>query len=195
VLRLSTDVAPPDVAPAFASVAAPDVRGEAIVRRNIFCSSCRRPSREKRDEAGRAAEVPSPLRLLAIMYAAPPADARHSLAIIKDQRGATGAYAVGSSVGDATVDAIGQLRVSLHLPDGGRQYLALLDGQSLHEPAPAPPPVDPLVAELNAGITQVGENRYDVRRATIELLLGKMDALPSQARLEPDIRDGCATAI
>ena len=186
LLRLSIDIAPSDVAPAFAPAAVPDARGEANVRRR---------SREGRDEAGPVSEVPSPLRLLAIMYAPPPADARQSLAVIKDQRGATGAYAVGSSVGDATVDAIDQLRVSLHLPDGGRQYLTLLDGQSLHEPAPAAAPVDPLVAELDAGITKVGENRYDIRRATIESLLGKMDALPSQARFEPDIRDGKAVGF
>lgn len=194
LLRRSMELAPSPLATPLASVAGPDVRGEAIVRRNIFCSSCRTRSSPERAEAKPASEVPSPLRLLAIMYAAPPADGRQSLAVIKDQRGATGAYAVGSLVGNATVDAIAPLRVSLHLPGGDRWYLTLLDGQS-HESSPKVAPVDSLSAELDAGITKVGDNRYGVRRATIESLLGKMDALPSQARLEPDIRDGKAVGF
>ncbi len=150
----------------------PDHRGEAIVRRDIFCSSCRtRPDRGE-DEA--TPETSLPLRLLAIMYAAPPSDPRQSAAVIKDERGAAGAYVVGSSLGAATVDAIDPLRVSLRLPDGRRQFLTLLDRPPPSERATVTESAsDPLVAELIAGLKQIGENHYGVRRATVESFAGK----------------------
>jgi len=177
----SVSMPAPEQAPAQ-----PDDRGEAIVRRNIFCSSCRSRPSVVEDEA-RAPALS--LRLLAIMYAPPPADPRQSLAVIKDQRGATGAYVVGSLLDTATIEAIEEVRVSLRLSDGRRQLLTLIDRPLREEPVA---PADPLVAELDAGIKKIDENHYDVRRATVESLLGKMDGLPAQARLEPDVREGKA---
>lgn len=190
LLRLSLEDPPVVVAPSPDSVVpTPDRRAEAIVRRNIFCSACGQSAHQNSPDQP-APSRPLPLRLIAIMYAPPPVGPRLSAAIIKDQRGASGAYVVGAAVecppGLATVDAIDELGVALRLSDGQRQYLPLLEGGQPRAPAPT----DPLVAELDAGITKLGENRYGVQRTTIESLLGKLDALPSQARLEPDVRDG-----
>jgi len=169
-------------------IEAVDSRGETIVRRNIFRSS-RRPG-------GSAAEVqPSPcareaarlsFRLLAIMYAPPPADPRWSTAILKRADGAVGAYGVGSSIAGATIEAIDEARIALRTVDGGRSCLALIDGLR----APAPPPIDAMTAELDAGILRTGEHSYDVQRSTLESLLGKLDGGPPAARLEPDRRGG-----
>lgn len=197
LLRLGGEPAPAVLAaPAPLASSTPDPVDE-IVRRNIFCSACRAQSpRQVRAQAGPQDgrfPQPLPLRLLAIMFAGPPADPRRSVAVIKDQRGATGAFAIGASLGaptGAVVDAIDETDVWLRLPDGRRQALTLLDGAAAVPGPTAPAPSDPLVAELDAGLEQRGENRYGVRRATIESLLGKMDTVPPQARVEPDLRDG-----
>ena len=166
--------------------------GEAIVRRNIFCSACRESPRDRRASAARDdGPVPPlpPLRLLAVMLAPPPADPRRSVAVIKDEGGGTGAYSVGSPVAGAVLEAIGETTVLLRFPDGRTGALALLEGAAppWHRGA-CSPVAAPAGAE--AGIEKCGENRYGVRRATVESLLGKMDTLPAQARFEPDRRDG-----
>lgn len=189
LLRLCDDEgAPPAelVAPLLVAPA-PEQRGDEIVRRNVFCSACRVPARPPVTGDDSA---PLSLRLLAIMFATPPADPRLSVAVIKDQRGAAGAYTVGSPIGPAVVDAIDELHVFLRLQNGGRQALTLLGGERPVPSRSAPAPPDPLFAELDAGIIKVGENRYGVRRDTIESLLGKMDRLAPQARVEADVRDG-----
>ena len=187
LLRLSGDDAGHVAAPLAdgpAWPAAPDIDG--VVRRNIFCSACRG---QRPVERPGPATAPLSMRLLAIMYAG---GRGQSVAVIKDERGAGGAYAGGSSIDAAVILAIGETSVLLRLPDGRTQSLRLLEGTVT---VPPQPPSDPLVAELAAGIEPRGENRYGVRRATIESLLGKMDALPSQARVEPDLRNGTPTGF
>jgi general secretion pathway protein C len=188
LVRLSEDEGTLSTAPPSApndQGNAPDVA--AIVRRNIFCSSCMRSTKAGGEDEGPS--IPSSLRLLAIMYAAPPADPGQSIAVIKDEGGATGAYVAGAAIGAATVDVIDELHVWLRLSDGRRQVLTLLEG--MPTPVSAPPP-DPLVAELDAGIQKLGDNHYGVSRATVESLLGKMDGLPAQARIEPAVDSGKA---
>ena len=179
--------APPPVAAARRLVDAD--AGEASVRRNIFCSACRESPRDRRAAAARDDRPLPPLRLLAVMLAPPPADPRRSVAVIKDEGGGTGAYSIGSPVAGAVLEAIGGTTVSLRFPDGRTRALALLEGAAplWHRGACSPVAA---AAGSKDGIQKCGENRYGVRRATVESLLGKMDTLPAQARFEPDRRDG-----
>jgi general secretion pathway protein C len=163
-----------------------DRAGDAIVERNIFCSTCRpaalAAAADPSDSA--RASVPSalPLRVMAIMYAARSADARWSVAIIRDHdRGATAPYGVGSRLhGGAQVVAIGQTRV--YLEEGGaRRHLDLLNG---HAAALAPSRAP--AAAAAGGIQKMGPRRYRIERDALETLLGTMPSWSHDVRAVPD---------
>jgi len=183
-LRVTQAAPPPRPALAGGAGKPGEAPGEAIIRRNIFCSTC--PFLPP--GATRPTSLPSPLTLLAIMFA--PSDPRRSVAIVKRADGAVGAYGIGSTLSDdVTVEEIDDQRVYLRLPDGRLQLLALT------ERSKEPPTSDPLAVELEAGIKRTGEHRYDVSRSTIESMLGKLDSARAPARLEPDLRDGQAVGV
>jgi general secretion pathway protein C len=172
---------------------------EEILKRNIFCSTCPPILAVASNETSGSKEVPLqrtslPLRLLAVMYAAPPAD-KWSMAIIRDTEDkSAGPYAVGSKVRDATVDQIDEARVYL-LVNGHREYLDLLDKAPAPAAAPvvaAAPSTDPVAAELEKGLKKTGENSFEVQRTAVDSLLGNMAALSRGARIVPEIRDGKA---
>jgi general secretion pathway protein C len=174
---------------------------EEILRRNLFCWSCRPiawpvslPSTAPLVSAPGPGHGALPLRLLAIMYASPPADRRWSVAIIRDEDfGTAGPYAIGSRIRGASVDEIAETRVYLNVGGDRREQLDLLNPPisalktEPRRPAIAP---DPLTAELEAGIERTGEHRYRVQRSTVESLIGKMGALSPAARLVPEVRQG-----
>ena len=172
---------------------------EEILKRNIFCSACP-PILGKVEDGGGPAPAPPlqrtalNLKLLAIMFAPPPADPRWSMAIIRDNDAkSAGPYSVGSKLRDATIDDIVEDRVYLDFGNGRREYLDLLDRP---QPAPGAPAVaaapstDPFSAELDKGIKKLGEHNYEVQRATVDSLLGNMGALAKGARIVPETRDG-----
>ncbi len=172
---------------------------EEILKRNIFCSTCP-PILGQATTAG-PPPVPElqktslPLKLLAIMYAPPPADPRWSMAIIRDNDSKTaGPYSVGSKIREAEIDDIDDTRVYLNFGGGRREFLELLDAAPPQPGAPAQPapaaPRDPLAAELDKGIKKTGENRFEVQRSTLDSLLGNMGVLARAARIVPETRDG-----
>ena len=172
---------------------------EEILKRNIFCSAC--PPILGKPEEGGGTPVAPPLqrtalnlKLLAIMFAPPPADPRWSMAIIRDNDSkSAGPYNVGSKLRDATIDDIVEDRVYLDFGGGRREYLDLLDRPQPPAGAPAvaaAPSTDPLSAELDKGIKKLGEHNYEVQRATVDSLLGNMGALAKGARIVPETRDG-----
>jgi general secretion pathway protein C len=134
------------------------------------------------------------LKLLAIMFAPPPADPRWSVAIIRDNDDkSAGPYNVGSKLRDALIDDISEDRVYLNFGNGRIEYLDLLDRPQPAAAAPAPAPVastDPLSAELDKGIKKIGEHNYEVQRSTLDSLLGNMAALAKGARIVPETKDG-----
>jgi general secretion pathway protein C len=188
-------VAPP---PAAATVYTKQV--EEILKRNIFCSTC--PPILKPEGTGEPEKPVIPplqrtslnLKLLAIMFAPPPADPRWSVAVIRDNDDkSAGPYNVGSKLRDATIDDITEDRVYLTFAGGRREYLDLLDRpQAAAAPAAAAPatPADPLTAELDKGIKQVSEHNYEVQRSTLDSLLGNMAALAKGARIVPETKNG-----
>ena len=102
-------------------------------------ASDRRHRRTATSSARRAAmlRLPPPvaqstraLTLLAVMFAPPPADRRWSVAIIRNDAAATvGPYTVGARLGDATIGAIDEVRVTLDVDGGRREFLELLRGR------------------------------------------------------------------
>jgi general secretion pathway protein C len=171
---------------------------EEILKRNIFCSTCP-PILGQPEDANKAPVAPPlqrtslNLKLLAVMFAPPPADPRWSVAIIRDNDDkSAGPYTVGSKLRDATVDDIAEDRVYLDFGNGRIEYLDLLDRpQVAAAPAAAPAaPTDPFAAELDKGIKKIGEHNYEVQRATLDSLLGNMAALAKGARIVPETKDG-----
>jgi general secretion pathway protein C len=180
---------------------------EEILKRNIFCSTCPPllggPETEAVVNTG-----PPPMqrttmnvKVLAIMYAPPPADPRWSIAIIRDNDDkSTGPYTIGSKLRDATIADIQDARVILDFGGGRQEWIDLLD---VPQPAPGQPaapaaPVasaDPLAAELDKGIKKTGEHSYEVQRSTVDSLLGNMGALAKGARIVPETRDGKAAGF
>jgi general secretion pathway protein C len=171
---------------------------EEILRRNIFCSTC--PPILPVPTTPGAPVVPElqrtslPLKLLAVMFAPPPADPRWSMAIIRDNDAKTaGPYAIGSTLRETTVSEIDEVRVYLDFGGGRIEYLELLDRP---QPAPGTPaaastaPSDPFAAELDKGIRKTGANSYEVQHSTLDALLGNMGALSRAARIVPEMRDG-----
>ena len=199
---LSTGPAPKAVVRAPVAVAAPvyTKQVEEILKRNIFCSACP-PILGKPEDANQPPQAPPlqrtslNLKLLAIMFAPPPADPRWSVAVIRDNDSkSAGPYNVGSKVREAIVDDIVEDRVYLDFGGGRREYLDLLDRP---QPAPGAPaaaapatPADPLAAELDKGIKKIGEHNYEVQRSTLDSLLGNMGALAKGARIVPETKDG-----
>lgn len=180
---------------------------EEILKRNIFCSTCP-PILPKEGPETTAGPPPPPplqrtslnLKLLAIMFAPPPADPRWSVAIIRDNdQHSAGPFNVGSKIRDAVIDDISEDRVYLNFGNGRIEYLDLLDRPqpvAAATPTPTPgTPTDPLAAELDKGVKKVGEHNYEVQRSTLDSLLGNMGALAKAARIVPETRDGKAAGF
>jgi general secretion pathway protein C len=175
---------------------------EEILKRNIFCSTC--PPILQAEIKGSNEPPPPPplqrtslnLKLLAIMFAPPPANPKWSVAVIRDNDAkSAGPFTVGSMIRDATVEDIEEDKVYLDFGGGRHEFLDLLDRPAPAPGTPAAPvasntPADPLAAELDKGIKKVGENNYEVQRGTIDALLGNMGALAKGARIVPETKDG-----
>ncbi|HEY7374690.1 MAG TPA: type II secretion system protein GspC [Polyangia bacterium] len=203
-LLATTGPAPKPVMRAPIASAAPSIytkQVEEILKRNIFCSTC--PPILAVEVKGSNEPPPPPplqrtslnLKLLAIMFAPPPANPKWSVAVIRDNDAkSAGPYTVGSTIRDATVEDIEEDKVYLDFGGGRHEYLDLLDRPAPPAGSPAPvasnTPADPLAAELDRGIKKVGENNYEVQRGTIDALLGNMGALAKGARIVPETKDG-----
>ena len=172
---------------------------EEILKRNIFCSAC--PPILPVEGQGPGEPPPPPplqrtslnLKLLAIMFAPPPADPRWSVAVIRDNDAKTaGPYNVGSKIRDATIEDIDDAKVYLDFGGGRHEFLDLLDRPQPAAGAPvaAATPTDPFQAELDKGIKQISDHKYEVQRSTLDALTNNMAALARAARIVPEVRDG-----
>jgi len=178
---------------------------EAILKRNIFCSTCPPILDESKpdsgagpDPAAKPEKTQLPIAILAIMYAAPPNGTRWSLAVLRDtELQFSGPYAVGSKIHGATVIAIEETRI--YLDNAGKtEYLDLIEKPAPPTPPPAPSAAggsDPLSIEMDRGIKKINENKYEIQRATLESVLGNMSLLSRSARIVPEMRDGKAVGF
>jgi general secretion pathway protein C len=169
----------------------------------MFCSTC--PPILQEAKAGDTTPVAPPLqrtslnlKLLAIMYAPPPANPKWSMAVIRDNDAkSAGPYTVGAKIREATIEDIEEDKVFLDFGAGRHEFLDLLDRPAA-APAAAPvaaAPTDPFAAELDKGIKKIGENNYEVQRGTVDALLGNMGALAKGARIVPETKDGKAAGF
>jgi general secretion pathway protein C len=181
---------------------------EAILKRNVFCSTCPPilPEPEKEQEQGPpAAPEPErtnlPIKLMAIMFSPPPNNPHWSLAVIRDtEKNSAGPFAIDSLIRDARIVDIQETRV--YLDNAGKpEYLDLLDSKVPPVPPPgataaaSATPADPFVTELEKGIRKTGEHSYEVQRGTVDSLLGNMAVLSRSARIVPEVRDGRAAGF
>ena len=174
----------------------------AILKRNIFCATCPPIIDEGVTEPGPTPDVQTktalPLALLAIMYAPPPNGIKWSIAVMRDTEAkSVGAFPVGGKIHGATVTEILETRVYLDNV-GKTEYIDLFE---LPAPPPqalaaaAPKPEDPFSAELANGITKLSENKYELKRNTLESVLGNMALLSRSARIVPEMKDGKAAGF
>ena len=177
----------------------------AILKRNIFCSTCPSFFEETATDTATDVDVQTktalPLALLAIMYAPPPNGIRWSIAVMRDTAAQTvGAFPVGGKLRGATVTEILETRVYLD-NEGKTEYIDLFEA-----PAPPPPPPgaappaapdknDALAVDLAKGIKKVTENKYELQRSTLESVLGNMSLLSRSARIVPEMKDGKAAGF
>jgi general secretion pathway protein C len=174
-----------------------------LLKRNMFCSTC--PPifevEEPLDPTTTVEETKTtlPLALLAIMFAPPPNGIKWSVAVMRDNEAkVTGAYPIGGKIHGATVTGILETRV--YLDNAGKsEYIDLFEA-----PAPPPQPVaaaaapdknDALAMDLANGIKKLSENKYELRRSTLESVLGNMALLSRSARIVPEMRDGKAAGF
>jgi len=175
----------------------------AILKRNMFCSTCP-PIFDEDVKVGEETVVDVqtktalPLALLAIMYAPPPNGIKWSIAVMRDtEYKISGAYPVGGKIHGATVTEILETRVYLD-NEGKTEYIDLFEA-----PAPPPSPVaaaaaketDPFSQELDRGIKKLGEHNYELQRGTLESVLGNMALLSRSARIVPEMKDGKAAGF
>jgi general secretion pathway protein C len=173
---------------------------EEILKRNIFCSAC--PPILPVEGKGPGEPAPPPplqrtalnLKLLAIMFAPPPADPRWSVAVIRDNDSkSAGPYSVGSKIRDATIEDIDDQKVYLDFGGGRHEFLDLLDRPVPAANAPvaaAGPSTDPLTIELDKGVKQLSEHKYEVQRSTLDMLTNNFASLARAARIVPEVKDG-----
>jgi general secretion pathway protein C len=85
--------------------------------------------------------------------------------------------------------------------EGKPEYIDLIELPTPPKPAaapaatPAPAKDDPFAAELAAGIKKLGENNYELKRNTLESVLGNMSLLSRSARIVPEMKDGKAAGF
>jgi general secretion pathway protein C len=212
--KVLSSVPPPKPAPRAAKPTTGPVytkQYEALVKRNVFCSTCPPLIEEpKPEKTGPVVVEPQrttlPLQLLAVNIAPPPWGFKWSSAVLRETENKfVGAYGVGETVKGAKITGIDDTRV--HLDNDGRpEYLDLLEtaeaaaaaAPAPTAAAPAPTPAsssDPLSAELDKGIKKTGEHNYEIQRSTLESVLGNMNLLSRSARIVPEIRDGKAAGF
>ena len=167
-----------------------------IVERNIFCSQCRGEPLATTAPAT-SIRTDLPLTLVAIMYAPPPLDVAWTVAVVRDEDDLSlRVLGVKGTVRDARVVDIGQTR--LHLEHNGKiEYLDLLEpsGKHLTRLEVGARTSDPLAAELDRGIRQIGTHSYEIQRATLQAALDNMNAVTASARIIPEIHDGLAAGF
>jgi general secretion pathway protein C len=185
----------------------PPVRSKqpnAILRRNIFCSTCPPIQLDGDPEPVILPDMAPlqpqptqlPLKLLAVMYSPTPKAHKWNMAVIRNNdRKTVGAFGEGAQVDGAILLSIADTRVYIDHA-GATEFLDLLSPpKSTPIPlaramTPPVPPGDTFSQELDRGIKKLGENRYEIHRSTLESVLGNLALLSRSARIVPEMRGG-----
>lgn len=169
---------------------------QSILSRDIFNSAGGNlsftPESPRRTPAGAASTRASDWQLIGTI-----SGGVTPLATLKNQN-ETRAYAQGAELPDgSTLSMVDRSRVTITLPDGREQQLALPDeqGSATTEPTtrseksqarssrrPAPATTD--------GVRALGENRWQITRSEADNARNNIGELLKQARIEPNLIDG-----
>jgi general secretion pathway protein C len=175
--------------------------GEAILRRNIFCSGCAptKPAPDPRP-IGSTAPQPTSLQLELISTMIVRSDERFSMAIIRDlstKQKDTGLFNKGAIIGATGAEVLEVRPKQVFLRNGDRiEYLSLDGAAAVAQPGPAvahevarPPRFDPNLGDLDQSV-HCGGSSCTVERALVEKLLANTTMLVTAARFVPSIKDG-----
>ncbi len=155
---------------------------DAILKRNIFDADA--IGRESATGQEAAAITALSVRLIATMVAEPESFSSALIAEEGRENSAKG-YGIGDKLQDAEVIAIESRKVTLKRADGNLEFLTMDDQKpTLGNTAPAVAATT-VGAEGVEGITQLGENHYQVERRILEQYLGNLEGLSSMARAIP----------
>ena len=176
----------------------------AILRRNIFCSTCP-PIRLEGDPEPvllpdmaplQPQATQLPIKLLAVMYSPSRKAKKWNMAIIRNNEQKTvGAFGVGEQVHGATLLSVRDTRVYLDNA-GTTEFIDLLPAPKAAPAVPArptPPPVKPvdvLSQDLDRGIKKIGDHRYEIQKDTLNSVLSNLALLSRSARIVPELRGG-----
>jgi len=160
------------------------VSGEAIVKRNVFCSGC--------VSGERAPPVASrlPLELVAIMRTPDGADSAAVIVSVRDRE--VGLYRLHARVAGAEVAAIGARQVLMRV--GERFERLELDRRAEPERSGEPPRTGPQRVDGSDGIRCL-EGRCELERGLLRRLLADPGAMASWARVMPAARGGLVLQV
>ena len=176
----------------------------AMLKRNMFCSTCPPIFEVAQPDAGPVPEQETrtalPLAVLAIMFAPPPNGIKWSIVVMRDTEAKVmGAYPVGGKIHGATITGILETRV--YLDNAGKaEYIDLFEApppppQPATAATPAPDKDDKLAVDMAKGIKKLSEHNYELQRGTLESVLGNMALLSRSARIVPEMKDGKAAGF
>jgi len=192
----------------------PSKDAQAVVSRNMFCSSCEPPKTADTGPASAPVDenhppnTSLPLALLATIVAQDP---RASAATIYNSTSfRSGSYGVGDTIPDAgdvrkihpkSVDfwnkGTNRLeRVELTAP-GGPPVAANTPPPPQPAAAPAQPanPEEALNNEIDKGVKKLDDSHYDIDRSLVDKILADPTAAARSARIVPSIKDGKANGF
>lgn len=154
---------------------------DAILKRNIFDAAA--IGRESAAGSTTTAITALSVRLIATMVAEPVSFSSALIAEEGRENSAKG-YGIGDKLQDAEVVAIESRKVTLKRADGNLEFLTMDDQAPTLASAVAAAPVAAAAGGVE-GITQLGENHYQVERRILEQYLGNLEGLASMARAIP----------
>jgi len=177
---------------------------DAIISRNMFCSTCEPPTKATDPIApsdGRPPNTSLPLILSATVVASIPRFS--SATIINTASFKSGSYGVDDEIPDAgpilvvmpkyvdfrnkTANRIERIEL-LGVPQAPAVAAAA-------PPAPPPPPVDAtpeseLSSAIDKGVKKIDDTHYEIDRSLVEKILGDPAVVMRQARIVPSIVNG-----
>lgn len=183
--------------------------GQAIVTRNIFCSTCDPPpppttSTEPVADGDTVPSTSLPLALVATSVGS--LQTLSSATVLNTQTSKGGAYWYGEEIPDAgTIERIEPRYV--HFRNRASQRLERIDllGTApaavarAEEPKAAPKPTrggDPdFMAAVDSGIKKIDDTHYDIDRGLVEKVMADPNLVARSARIVPSIKDGKANGF
>ncbi len=170
----------------------------AVLRRNLFCSTCpplvEVPAAAATTEDDAPTKTDLPVSLIATLATE---DTTMSLAILRDgDTRRTGAYRAGALLRwGVRGDHVEERRVYLRKEDGRLTYLDLPEAARGAATQATPIPAAPADRDLDTGIRRLANGRYTIQRSLLDKLLGDMNGLARTARIIPASANGRATGF